>query len=244
MSDSKKIVWAAVGVAALIGGALLFHSFSNKESSSSQCLDEIDQLGAPQKDPNGLLAFPYYKNMFMIISKHCKNKFASEKKDYVIKRRKALRDKNERDYREIVKELVQKEEASFGDMLSEAMEHIGITEQEFMHMHQMYMSNPQTQQVLMQAQMMPAGDGAPPAITKSKTREIFLYSEERKMESLKTMMSSGGMGGPGYDQMEGMVDMMIEQSKLSDEMWEKYQIEEEDFNAAMIHYNLMNDPEI
>lgn len=48
----------------------------------------------------------------------------------------------------------------------------------------------------------------------------------------------------GGDPMEGMMDMMIEQAKLTDEMFEKYQVDEEEFNSAMMHYNLMNDPEI
>lgn len=37
---------------------------------------------------------------------------------------------------------------------------------------------------------------------------------------------------------------MIEQSKLSDEMYFKFGIDEEEFNSAMISYNLVNDPEI
>ncbi len=48
----------------------------------------------------------------------------------------------------------------------------------------------------------------------------------------------------GQDPMEQMFDMMVEQSKLSDEMYVKYGVDEDDFNAAMLHYNLMNDPEI
>ena len=40
--------------------------------------------------------------------------------------------------------MIQKEEAMCGDLLQEAMEHIGMSEQEFMQMHQVYMSNPQT----------------------------------------------------------------------------------------------------
>jgi hypothetical protein len=44
--------------------------------------------------------------------------------------------------------------------------------------------------------------------------------------------------------MEGMIDMMIEQSKLTDDLFDRFKIEEEEFNTAMIHYNLMNDPEI
>ena len=62
------------------------------------------------------------------------------------------------------------------------------------------------------------------------------------MDSMKKLMTNQSMGSG--DQMEGMIDMMIEQSKLADDMYEKFNVEEEDFNAAMIHYNLMNDPEI
>jgi hypothetical protein len=91
------------------------------------------------------LSFPYYKDVFMIISKHSKARFADEKKDFIAKRRNALKSNNDREYKEIVKEMIQKEESTFGDLLTEAMEHIGMSEQEFMQMHQMYMSNPQTQ---------------------------------------------------------------------------------------------------
>jgi hypothetical protein len=41
----------------------------------------------------------------------------------------------------------------------------------------------------MQAQLAPS-ESKKPSITKERTREIFLYSEERKMESMKKIMSS------------------------------------------------------
>lgn len=69
------------------------------------------------------------------------------------------------------------------------MDHLGLTEQEFMQMHQYYMSSPQHQQILMQVQMMPAGDGSV-KITKEKTKQIFIKSEEKKMQSMKKMMMS------------------------------------------------------
>ena len=46
------------------------------------------------------------------------------------------------------------------------------------------------------------------------------------------------------DPMEGMMTMMVEQAKLSDDMYEKHGVDEDEFNAAMVHYNLMQDPEI
>ena len=37
---------------------------------------------------------------------------------------------------------------------------------------------------------------------------------------------------------------MVEQSKLSDEMYFKYGVDEDEFNGAMVKWNLVNDPEI
>ena len=44
--------------------------------------------------------------------------------------------------------------------------------------------------------------------------------------------------------MEGMVELMVVQAKLSDEMFEKWNVEEDEFTVALIHHNIMNDPEI
>jgi hypothetical protein len=41
-----------------------------------------------------------------------------------------------------------------------------------------------------------------------------------------------------------MFEMMIEQSKLADNMFFEKGIEEDEFNAAIMHFNLLNDPEI
>lgn len=41
-----------------------------------------------------------------------------------------------------------------------------------------------------------------------------------------------------------MFEMMVEQAKMSDEMYEKYGVDEEEFNSAVMYYNLQNDPEI
>ena len=91
---------------------------------------------------------------------------------------------------------------------------------------------------------MPTGDGQPPKLSKEKTKEIFLYSEEQKMEQMQKMMSSGKFNPMGADPMEGMIEMMVEQSKLSDEIFFKYGVDDDEFNQAMVKHNLMHDPEI
>jgi hypothetical protein len=75
-----------------------------------------------------------------------------------------------------------------------------------------------------------------------------MYSEEKKMDQMKQMMESGkfgmGMGGPGADPMEGMMEMMVEQCKLSDEIFFKFGVDDDEFNFAMVKHNLMNDRDI
>ena len=93
----------------------------------------------------------------------------------------------------------------------------------------------------MQAQMMPSTTGTP-KISKEKCKEIFIKSEEKKMASMKNLMSNAKMNQA--DPMEGMIDMMIEQAKLSDEMYEDHGVDEEEFNSAMVVYNLMQDKEV
>lgn len=91
----------------------------------------------------------------------------------------------------------------------------------------------------MAAQVAPAQKEAAPKLTRQKTKEIFLDSEEKKMDSMKSIMQNRSA-----DPMEQMFEMMIEQARLADEMFFSEGIEEEDFNAAMMQFNLMHDPEV
>jgi hypothetical protein len=155
----------------------------------SKALEEIKALGEPKREANGVLAFSYYKEVFSIIMKNAKSSFAEEKQQLLVQRRDFLRNNKTNEYKELVMEMVTKEEKVGTDLLGDAMEHIGLNEQEFMQTHQFYMMNPQTQQILMQAQM--GGDAStktPPSISRQKAKQIFFDSEEKKFESMKKMM--------------------------------------------------------
>lgn len=163
----------------------------------------------------------------------------------LVKRRKCLQDKKMDDYKEIVQEMIKKEESVFQDLMMEALDHIGLTEQDFMQVNEMYMRNPQTSQIIMQQQLMPAPSKEPPKLTKEKAKEIFLYSEEKKMESMEAMMRSGRFNPmQAADPMEGMIEMVVEQSKMSDDIFFKYGVDDDEFNQAMVAHNLMHDPDI
>eukprot|EP00347_Sterkiella_histriomuscorum_P006804 403351368 len=214
-------------------------------------LEEIDALGPPKKDINGLLSFSYFKDIMEIVWKAGKEKFAKEKQDFLNKRRQLLQDNKMDEYKEVALEIVKREETNIQDFMIEVVDHIGLSEQEFMKVYQQYMTDPKTQQTLMQMQLIPqGGEQQPPKLTIEKTKEIFLYSEEKKMDQMKNMMESGklgGMGGkgaPDSDPYEGMMDMMVEQCKLSDEIFFKYGVNDEELNLCIFQHNLMNDPEI
>ena len=62
---------------------------------------------------NGILSFPYFKDLMSVVQKHAKARFLDEKKEMLVKRRKCLKEQNISEYREIVQEMIKKEENVF-----------------------------------------------------------------------------------------------------------------------------------
>lgn len=248
MSSQNKALWFGVAASALVGGAVLFHLLQSKAgSSASAVLEDIDAIGPVKKEANGMLSFSYFKDLMGTVQRHSKERFGDEKKDMLARRRVLLAQNKTDEYKELVSEMIKKEESVFQDIMMEVFDHIGLSEQEFMMVNEFYMRNPQTSQIIMQGQLMPTTQDGPPKITREKAKEIFLYSEEKKMQSMEAMMKSGRfnqMGMGGGDPMEGMIEMVVEQSKLSDEIFEKYGVDDDEFNYAMMKHGLMQDPEI
>ena len=149
-------IYAAAGLGLLVGAAYVFHSMSSgKEESGShltQLYADVEALGPVKKDPNGMINFVYYKDLFCVIQKHTKLVFAEEKVALMKQRREFLKAGNVAEYKEIVKRMIEAEEKLGMDLMQDVMEHINVSEQEFGQTHQIYMQNPQTQQLLMQAQ--------------------------------------------------------------------------------------------
>lgn len=80
-------------------------------------LGEIDALGPPRREANGLLNFTYFKDIFVLVQKHSKAQFAVEKQGLLKKRRTLLKENKIPEYKEIVKEMIQKEESQLGEIL-------------------------------------------------------------------------------------------------------------------------------
>ena len=58
------------------------------------------------------------------------------------------------------------------------------------------------------------------------------------------MQKLGTRGEETTDQTEMMLQMMVDQAKMHDEMFEKTGVENEDFEESLMHFVLNKDPEI
>lgn len=143
--NANKALWVGLAAgAALIGGAVIFHLIQGKagSSSSNAVIEEVDSLGPPKKEMNGILSFSYFKDLMSVVQRHAKERFADEKKELLSRRRALLKDGKTDEYKEVVSEMIKKEEMMFQDLMMEVMEHIGMSEQEFMQVNEVYMRNP------------------------------------------------------------------------------------------------------
>jgi hypothetical protein len=129
MFKDKKVLYALIGGATLlIGAAIISHLSQTVEDSPID--DDLDKLGPLKREEDGrYLDFEYFIKVFELSTTYAKMKFSSKKKEYVAKRREAIKDDDE--YRKIVMEMTQEEEKIIESQMMEIINKLGITEQEF-----------------------------------------------------------------------------------------------------------------
>ena len=69
---------------------------------------------------------------------------------------------------------------------------------------------------------------------------MFKFSEKAKIEAMN-QLNQGMIGGNGFDIAN---EMIVQQTKMADQLFEKFGIEEEEFNRAAAKMNMLQDPEI
>ena len=131
IGDKKKtLLYLGLGLGALVTSALVFNYLSGGESNQ-KVIEELDELGTVKRQGH-VIEFKYYKDLFAVIAKHSKIRFAEKKKEFLTRRRAALKAGNNAEYKQIVQEQMMQEEKHFTDLMQEATEHLNITDQEFM----------------------------------------------------------------------------------------------------------------
>jgi hypothetical protein len=73
------------GAAVLVGAALISHYLSQKEPDPFD--DDINCLGALQRDATGHIEFEQFIKIFEISANHAKIEFAEKKKAFIAERR-------------------------------------------------------------------------------------------------------------------------------------------------------------
>lgn len=124
-----------------------------------------------------------------------KTHFQEQKKKMIAARRAALESGDEKTYKEIVMQMTQQEEMLIQSKLSQILEKLGISEQEFQQ-NTMFHGQDQRkgmQLMQMQQQTMPNTE-AIESLNKQKTIDTFKVQQDIQMESMDAMLQDG-MGG-------------------------------------------------
>lgn len=87
----KKVVYALLGGAAVIGAAIAYHFYSSSTEGVEDEMDaHLDELGPLQKDHYGNIKFDQFLKIFQICSVYGKTQFSERKKQLIKERREAL----------------------------------------------------------------------------------------------------------------------------------------------------------
>ena len=141
----KKVLYALIGGAALIGAAVAYHLATASEGDGID--DDLDSLGPLElEEGTGMMKFEYYLKVLQICTFYGKGQFKDKKKDYVARRRQALKAGDDKQYEMIAMQMTQEEEMMVQTKLMEVMEKIGMNEQEFQR-NAMYHSQDQMKSI-------------------------------------------------------------------------------------------------
>ena len=167
-----------------------------------------------------------------------KDGLKDEHKIIVDARRQAYREKDDEAYAEIVKHQGEMEQQYSTKILETLMSSLGISEQEFGMTHQQLMMQPQTQEFVLAAQQ---GKLAKPKaeMPKLSSQETLKHlkttasMQEKQIQRQQEIMQSMP---PGADEQTIMLTMMIEQHKMQDASFIETGVENDDFEASLLHY--------
>ena len=125
--------------------------------------------------------------------------------------------------------------------MAEALAYKKLSEQDFNNSLSFNSQDPAFQNAMMQQSMQVIEGESKKSITKEKAKEMFIFIEEKKMETMASIKDSDMMG---LDDQGIMMQRLIDHTKVFDYLYEKHGIEEADFVQTINEHNLIQDPEI
>lgn len=213
----------------LAGGAIVgifalryFLTPSEEERSKQELEKDVKKLGSISKDSSGTIKVQDFIELFKIITKYSKLKIKRIKRESAAKRRKFFDD--EQKYRELVTEQIKEEEQIYQDYANYVMDYFSISEHDFLIAQQVHMANPLFQRTMASIQNdLDDLEKFVPAITKDKTKEIFMYVEDQKFKAMEKIMRRQAYGDPANA--DTTITLLVEHSRIEDMIYEKYGVE-------------------
>jgi hypothetical protein len=213
----------------LAGGAIVgifalryFLTPSEEERSKQELEKDVKKLGSVSKDSSGTIKVQDFIELFKIITKYSKLKIKRVKRESAAKRRKFFDD--EQKYRELVTEQIKEEEQIYQDYANYVMDYFSISEHDFLIAQQVHMANPLFQRTMASIQNdLDDLEKFVPAITKDKTKEIFMYVEDQKFKAMEKIMRRQAYGDPANA--DTTITLLVEHSRIEDMIHEKYGVE-------------------
>jgi hypothetical protein len=191
----------------------------------------MSKLGTPTyeaeiqtEDSIQLLTYDYFRQFYKVLSKHSKIKIREmRQKDYLKQRREALKNQQQAIYKQLVLDLIEDEERLQSSLLQEGCRLVSLSEEVFISSLQYYTLDSFVKQDLFKIGLYNQINSA--LLSKfscERIKEIFMASENERINYLQ---EHGQIDDFSID---SLTSVMISKAILSDSIYDKWGIEEEE----------------
>jgi hypothetical protein len=118
-----------------------------------------------------------------------KKQFASDRKVYLQRRREALSENDEKNYKQLVIQMQQEEDMLFQERLQEICDRLGLSQQEFMRTSMMYQQDQMKAMRIMNLQQQ-IQVGELPDKSREEVLDMFQIQQRIQIESMDSMLES------------------------------------------------------
>lgn len=260
MVESNKNKGLFLGIAAataVVGAALLYHfvfADEAEEDGATGIQAELEDAGLAEvkKHPNGAMLDPQYMlKLLNFVTTTARKRRQGDRDAAIAQRREAYKAENWDEYRDIIKDQFMKEDQMCQVVMREVLDHLTDTsEQEFQQTMGMMAQNPQYAQMIMAAQQgkLPSDDQmakaqSRPKLEKAKTLKAFQTSKQLTMDAMKRQATQQRQPAQ-KDEMEMMIDMFVDQSKVEDALFIKEGIANDDLEESIMYFIKSEDADV
>ena len=208
MEQAKKYAIPLTALTLLLGYGLykyllkggpkkLESSLSGDDLLMHHLLEDIKKLGTVQLNDQFVVPFEQFIDIYKIIRHHAKIKISRHSEDFKHRRRALLGGGEDLspEYKQIVLAQTQMEQDCYEQVSTVVLDEIGVTQEQFQQTQEVYMTQPAMQSRFFASIQQNAiaqtaqfeATGSKLLAERERVKEMFLYSEQVKMESMRAL---------------------------------------------------------